>query len=242
MTRLGRLPHDPVALSAAPQHRFGAFRPLDRLFRSLTDWQPGLYDNDVYCDCTSVALYNHARGVEWMQAQSELAMSHHAPLSFFAECAGDPPNLLAVNGLVALDVINHAATFGIQVVSGELYPQYGVIRPTRIALARAMERFGGIYLGVTLHDRDMQTTRVWDTHGDPGPAEGGHMVNAWTYEDGLGDDATVYIGTWGYWQPVTWAWLEARVDEAYGPVWPQLARGDGSYLNRLTAQGLVLET
>ena len=240
MTRTGRLPHDPVAVAAAPQHTFGAVLPPEKLDRTLVDFLPGMFDNDRYSDCTSVALYNHARGVEWLEAQAELAVSRDAPLSFFAECAGDPPNLLAINGLVALDVLTRACRDGIPAAGQFLIPQFGVVRPTRAALARAMARLGGLYVGVTLHDRELQGTRRWDTQGDPGAVDGGHMVNLWAY-DGLADDDNVWIGTWGYWQAVTWPWLESRTNEAYGLVWRQLARGDGSYLDGLTAEGLVIE-
>ena len=240
-SRTGLLPHDPVAVAAAPRHLFGALRPPDRLNRPLRDWQPGMYGNDTLSNCTSVALFNQARGVEWLQAEAALSVLPLAPADFFAECAGDPPDLAAVHGLRALDVLSRAAVHGIPAANQRLYPQYGVVKRNRVALARAMNRLGGVYAGVTLHERDLQITQTWNTYGDPGPVDGGHMVNLWTYEGGLGDDAAVYVGTWGYWQPVTWAWLEARTAEAYGLVWRQLARGDGSYLDGLTAEGLVIE-
>lgn len=240
--RTGRLPHDPVAVAAAPQHLFGADRPPDRLNRSLLDWKPGMFGNDTLNNCTSVALFNHARGVEWLQAQAQLAVVPLAPADFFAECAGDPPDLTTVHGLVALNVLARAGEHGIPAANQRLYSQYGVVQRNRVAVARALNRLGGLYVGVTLHDRELQGgAGTWNTYGDPGPVDGGHMVNVWTYEGGLGDDATVYVGTWGYWQPVTWAWLEARTAEAYGLVWRQLARGDGSYLDGLTAEGLVIE-
>jgi hypothetical protein len=94
-----------------------------------------------------------------------------------------------------------------------------------------------------LRERDMETfgSGIWDVRGgrDDGPVVGGHCVVGWDYT-GLGDDDTVRIGTWGDWQPASWAWVAARLDEAHGLVYRQLARADGFYTG-VTADGLVAD-
>ena len=73
----------------------------------------------------------------------------------------------------------------------------------------------------------MEMPPVWDAGLDDGAIVGGHCIVAWDYA-GLADDATVRVATWGQWQPATWRWLAARLDEAYALLWGrELARADG---------------
>ena len=57
--KLGRLPHDPVALASAPQlagHPFATTAPRAVVDRREVPFQPGLYDNDTLPDCTAAGL------------------------------------------------------------------------------------------------------------------------------------------------------------------------------------------
>lgn len=238
--RLGRRSANTVALAQSPMHRFGAVPPPAVLDRTLADFGPLMFDNDRYGDCTAVALANCARGVAFLNG-FDLVVDPDKPLAFFADCVGNPPDLAATDGAVALQVLQRQARFGFDVGPQMLVGNYGTIALSRSALALAMNRLGPIYLGVTLREREMDTTGVWDVQPgrDDGPVVGGHMIPAWSYA-GLADDAEVQIGTWARWQAVTWAWLAARLDEAHGLCWRQLARSDGFYLG-VTADGLVLD-
>jgi hypothetical protein len=90
-----------------------------------------------------------------------------------------------------------------------------------------MCRLGGAYLGIVLHDRDMQTVgQTWDIGLRGSSPVGGHCVVGWDYT-GLGDADTVRLMTWGAWQPATWRWLEARVEEAWGLAWGYPTMPDG---------------
>lgn len=62
----------------------------------------------------------------------------------------------------------------------------------------------------------MKASPVWDVEAgrDDGTMVGGHLIVAWDY-DGLTDDATVRVATWGKFQPATWRWLETRLNEAH---------------------------
>ena len=74
----------------------------------------------------------------------------------------------------------------------------------------------------------MEERPVWDAQDgrDDGEVVGGHVIAAWDYL-GLGADHTARVATWGYWQRATWAWIQARTEEAYGLVWRQLLGADG---------------
>ena len=239
--RLGRLPHDPVALASAPAHRFGAVPAPAVLDRSLVDFMPGMYDNNTYGDCTAVALTNCARGVAFLNGY-DLMVDATKPLAFYSECLGNPPDLAATDGCVAIEVLQHQASNGFDIGPQRLVGNWGTIPLNRSALALAMARLGPIYLGVTLHEREMDVTDLWDVQPgrDDGAVIGGHMIPGWCYA-GLADDSVVQIGTWGRWQAVTWAWLAARLDEAHGLVWRQLGRADGSFYAGISADGLVAE-
>jgi hypothetical protein len=241
--RLGCLPHDPVALASAPRHRFGAILPPAVLDRSGIDFTPGLFNNDTYGDCTAVGLANAARGIAALNGY-DLVVDPDTPLAFYSDCIGNPPNLIATDGAVILDVLAYQSTHGFNIGPQMLVGQSGTVALTRTDLALAMARIGPAYLGVTLRDRDMQAvgSRPWDVEAgrDDGAVVGGHCIIGWDYT-GLGDAGTVRIGTWGMWQTATWAWLAARLEEAHGLVWRQLARADGTFYDGLTADGLVAE-
>jgi hypothetical protein len=241
--RLGRLPHDPVAVAQAPAHRFGAVLPPPTLDRMGIDFTPGLFNNNDYPNCTAAGLANAARGVAALNGY-DLVVDPDCPLAFYADCLGNPPNLIATDGAVILDVLAYQGAHGFNVGPQSLVGQCGTVALTRTDLALAMARLGPVYLGVTLLDRDMQVVGAepWDVVAgrDDGAVVGGHCVIAWDYT-GLGDAGTVRIGTWGAWQTATWQWLAARVDEAYALVWRQLARADGTFYAGLTADGLIAE-
>ncbi len=240
--RLGRIRHDPIALARAPSHRFGAVPPPVALDRSATVFEPGLYCNDTLPDCTAVALANAARGVAALNG-FDLVLDQARVPAFYADCIGNPADLAATDGAVMLDVLARQATHGFDIGPQALYGLHATIDArSRSALACGMARLGVGYWGVTLRDRDMERAPVWDVRAgrDDGGVVGGHAVIAWDYS-GLADGDTLRIGTWGAWQPATWAWVAARLDEAYGIVWRQLERADGTFYGGVTADGLVAE-
>lgn len=241
---LGRKHHDPVQVARAPRHTFGATLPPAVLDRSHLSLMPGLYGNDIYPDCTAVALVNAARGVAVLNGFG-LVVEPDKPLEFYAGCVGNPPSLAASDGAVMLDVLRHQGATAYDVGPQRLVGNFGTVRANRTSMALAMARLGFVYFGVTLLDRDMEAVNSgtpWDTVDgrDDGGIVGGHAVFAWDYA-GMGDNDHVRVGTWGQWQPASWKWIEARTDEAYALVWRQLARADGTFYDGVTADGLVAE-
>jgi hypothetical protein len=225
--KLGRLPHDPVRLAEAPRHTFGAMPPPVRLDRSHMDYTPGMYGNDTYPDCTFVSLTNAARGV----AQTHrfvLNVDQSLPLKDYADFLGDPSDLENTDGAMMQDVLEWQAKTGLNIGPERLFGTAKTIDLTdRRAVALAIFQFGHLYLGITLLERDMENNaagKVWDVQEgrDDGAVLGGHAVNVWDYA-GLKDGDTARLGTWGAWQPFTWAWFAARASEAFAVTWAQLA-------------------
>lgn len=238
--KLGRLPHDPVALAAAPAHRFGDDTPPPVLDRSGVAFAPGEYGNRIFPDCTAAGLANYARAVTALNGYA-LAVDPDKPLAFYGECVGNPDDLESTHGAVLLDVLNRQASVGFDIGPQRLVGLYGTVQRERASLALSIARFGAGYWGITLHEQDMVTfggDGPWDLTDNDGPAVGGHCVVAFDYS-GLGDTDTVRIATWGVWKPATWRWIEARLDEAHALVYRQLVRADGTFYAGLSPDGLA---
>lgn len=226
--RLGRLPHSAAQLAALPTlagHRMAAFVPEPALDRRATGFMPALDGNDTLPVCTAVGLRNHAAGVAAIGG-FDLAVDDAAVPGFYAGCVGCAPTteaMAATDGAVMADVLARQARRGFVRVGDQapLVARYATVPLSRTALANAMCRLGGAYLGITLHDRDMQDVasgRPWVAGGDRGPVVGGHCVVGFDYT-GLDDDAQVRLATWGAWQSCSWAWLHAAAEEAWGLAW-----------------------
>ena len=221
--RFGRLSPNKTELASAHAHTFGVRLAQPVLNRQSVAFTPGLYRNDTLGDCTVVSIANMINAKSALNGYQTYIDSDKV-VEFFKEAAGNPPDLTTVDGLVYLDVINRQAQLGFDTGHDRLYGLPGTVGLSRNELALGMEAFGSVGLGVTLRDRDVQTTSSYSTL-DAGPSDGnvigGHAIIGWDYT-GLGDTDIVRIGTWGYWQMVTWRWIDARLEEAHATNWPQL--------------------
>jgi hypothetical protein len=214
------------------------------LDRRAVPFMPRLFANDILPDCTAAGLANAAGAVAALNGYA-LNIDPTLVPRFYADCVGCAPTfdaMAATDGAVMLDVLRLQAQSGFAIGPQSLAGRSGTIDPTsRIALALGLARFGAGYWGVTLRERDMELgARVWDVLDgrDDGAVVGGHCVIAFDYT-GLADTDTVRIGTWGEWRPASWAWVHARIAEAHGVVWRQLARPDGTYWTGLNADRLT---
>ncbi|MDE2105503.1 MAG: hypothetical protein KGL39_50215 [Patescibacteria group bacterium] len=224
--RLGRKPHDPAALAAMPT--LGAHlmpEPPAKLDRSALPFHPACWNNDTQPDCTAASLAECAKGANLIFGGGELNIALDAPIRFYAACIGTPnatmEALAATDGAVMADVARIQSVEGYDI--GQAAPMTGL--PANVPLARAyvaacMASLGHVWLGVTLHERDMEPGQVWDVSADDGAAIGGHAIMGFDY-DGLGDGDHVRISTWGAWRLTTWRWLDARLAEAHGVIWRQ---------------------
>ena len=209
--RLGRLPHDPVALVRMPSladQRLASFAPRPVVDRSEVEFRPGLYHNDTLPDCTAAGLANAASAVAALNG-FQLAIVPEKVPQFYAACVGCAPTFAAMEatlGAVVLDALNRQAAHGFDVLmQSPLVGLHAVIPHKRSAIANAIDRLGHAYFGITLHQRDMGEAPVWDV-GDgraDGDAVGGHVVVGWDYA-GLDDGATLRLCTWGRFQKATW--------------------------------------
>jgi hypothetical protein len=234
MPALGRAPHDPDEVARAPSlaaHRFAAKAPPPFVNRADIPFWPQLDQNDVLPDCTAVGLRN-ALGMTAEVNGFELAVDETKIPLFYAACVGVEPTVAAMaatEGAVALDVLVRQAVHGFDI--GQQVPyvgKFGTLPKQRSVIAGAIHTFGHAYLGVTLHERDMEGGAVWDVQDgrDDGEIIGGHLIVGWDYTGLTGTD-TVRVATWGAWQPATWNWLMDRLDEQYALVWRQLAGPGG---------------
>jgi len=227
--RLGRLPHDPVAVAAAPRHVMAAAAPVPPVLNRLhLPYQPGLYRNDTLGDCTAAGMANALTAFGLVRAGITPLIAPDKVVQFYADCVGNPPDLAATDGAVELDVLRRANTqgvdFGQQV---PFVPTYAACDPAdRAQIAHVTLANGCAYLGIDLTRKDMDTLSaggVWDDDGsDASPVIGGHCLLTWDYL-GLNDADIVRLATWGALVPATWRWLSRRLQEAWAVAWPQLA-------------------
>jgi hypothetical protein len=227
--RLGRLPHDPDALAAAPRllsPRYAAIAPPPTLDRSGIDYRPRLFGNDALPDCSAAGLANGMLAQGALGGIEPVVLDGLVP-TFYAGCVGVPAtfeDMAATEGAVLLDVLQRQARGGFDV--GEPVPLFGfagTVPTDRASIAHCMAEFGGCYVGVDLYERDMEGAPTLDDDGvqPSGALVGGHCMWLWDYLR-LDDRATGRAATWGTRQPFTWRWMMARIREAHGVWWRQL--------------------
>lgn len=248
---LGRRPHIQALIDRAPSiesHTLAARKAPDKVDRSQIDFTPGLYDNDIYPNCTAVTTANHADAIAHLGGFGLRIDPRHV-LTFFSQCTrlpDDPNVLIGCDGALLIDVMNQQGTKGFQIGSQELVGAWGSVIPdNRNMLALSISELGVGHWGVNLAEAD-QNMEVWDTQspssaGDPTPGSwGGHDLFGWDYT-GLSDTDTVRLGTWGGWKRATWRWIQSRLDEAYVIAWRQLKPTTGNYWNGLDYDRLAAE-
>ncbi len=240
--RLGRLPHDPVALARLPSlmsHPFALREPKPALDRRAVAFVPRMFGNDTLPVCTVAGLANAMLAVSAL-AGWELEVDDARVPPFFASVVGCQPTqaaIAATPGANVVDVLRRQMA-GFAIGQPEPYAAlFGTIAPdSRIGLANGIDEFGIGYWGIDLYERDMEAFAArdpWDDDGrDPGNLVGGHVVGAWDY-DGLADDDHGRCASWGHLQPFTWRWAAARLREAHGLYWRQL---DGVDADRIAAE------
>ena len=172
-------------------------------------------DNDTLSDCTAAAV-SHAIST-WE--------SYVPPLNFMSDreivqlysatggyVAGDPTT---DRGAVCLDVLNYWTH---NEVGGETLAAFCAVDPRNPAHVRiALEVFGGLYVGVTLREAQLEGSGKWDRTTDT--IVGGHCI--WTV---AADDDGLTCITWGEPQRMTWAFWNTAVDECYALLSPRWAR------------------
>ena len=219
MRALGRLPHSPSAVAAAPRLRYAAEAPPPAtLDRSGVNYVPQLLGNDIYPNCPVVGLLNAASAAEALATNGPLAFDPQCWVEFYAACCPCDPTpaaIAATDGLNLLDTLRRQGSAGFDIGAvAPLTGDFGTVPLVRGDLAAAMARLGCVYLGVDLYQSDMDAESGWDLSNNPGALVGGHCVVLWSY-DGLLGANDVEVATWGELIPATWDWIENRAREAY---------------------------
>jgi hypothetical protein len=241
--RFGRLQHDPDTLARAPSLRLSAVEPPAVLDRSSVNVNLGLYQNDVYPDCTAAGAFNYVCCIAALNGYGLPIDNTKAP-TFYAACIGcadTPEAIAATDGALMTDVIARLGSHGLDIGSQTLVGFGGTIPLRRIQLALSLAQVGAGYWGIDVYQNDMDNVgKVWTTDYSPGPVEGGHCVVGFDYA-GLGNNDVVRIATWGAWQMATWAWVDARLQEAHGLAFRDLTPASGKYWSGVTYDTLLAE-
>lgn len=225
------LPHQPVLTNT----RMMARLPPARLIREHIDPSPRMLANDVTSDCTSAGLGNALRAISALGGYQTDVTDDNA-LMFYEESAGYRGTPETDRGAVETEVLSYALRHGYPAESGTYYPLWGSADTSRVSIALIMASLGVAYLGVLLSQSDINqiVSKPGSVlhpnnaeYGDTTPSEG-HCLLAWSYT-GLSDNHTVSLLTWGGIQDVTWLWLDSRIMEAHGLLFPQLTAPTGLY-------------
>ena len=225
------LPNQPVLTNT----RMMARLPPARLIRDHIDPSPRILSNNVVGDCTSAGIGNALRATSSLGGFQTDVTDDNA-LMFYEESAGYRGTPETDTGAVETEVLSYALRHGYPTESGTYYPLWGSTDTSRSSIALLMASLGVAYLGVLLAQSDINQiiskpgsilTHDNAEYGDTTPSDG-HCLLAWSYT-GLNDNDTVSLLTWGRIQNVTWAWLDSRIMEAHGLLFPQLTAPTGLY-------------
>jgi hypothetical protein len=220
MRKLGRLLPDQRA-RVAPSLRLFAKAPLP-LPPEAVDYHDGvpwrMFRNDVLGCCTISGWANGVVQRTALASHTPLVMPDDVVEAIYAHLSGwRPENPASDVGLREADVLTWFARSGVDL--GRQAPEVtlwaALELKDRTAFRQAIWLFGHCYIGLLL-PVSARGQAVWDVPatgaaGDGAPGSwGGHCVICAGY-----DDRYVYCVTWGSVQPVTWAFLDAYMDEAY---------------------------
>lgn len=215
----GRLGRNPVKFDARTFQASKYMRAVSPPPASV-DWQSpvpvyGMFKNDVLGCCTIAADGHFVQEWTFDATSNEVTVSDADIITAYSAVSGyDPATGANDNGANELDVLNYLKKTGLGGHKIAAFVQLDV--KNKDQLKQAINVFGGIYIGVNMPISAQNQTdngRVWDAeggnNGEPG-SWGGHAVHCGKY-----DDSQIECVTWGERQPMTWAFWDKYVEEAY---------------------------
>jgi hypothetical protein len=245
---LGRLKPDAELLRRSPQFgaKFGAKRSVSSLDRRAIKFTPSIDDNNTLSDCTAVCVGNYARAAALIKGGFGIVIPTPKVVGFYSQSTGYDGTPATDGGGFIPRVLSSQAVKGFDIGDPNKVPlvgAWGTFDPADTNLMRnSMVETGAVDLGVALSMADQNTSGVWDINppasaGDPTPGSWG--LHSWMGYDftGTEDTDTLRVGTWGYWQRVTWRWLKRAVEEAHSIAWRLFGVGVGSDYDTLVADG-----
>lgn len=168
--------------------------------------------NDTYGDCV-VAGAAHAETVFNGLIGKRVVFPDADVIKTYLHITGG-----ADDGLVMLEFLKFWRKYGFDGHKIEGFARISVRDHENVR--RAIELFGGVYLGFRVQAdaiRNFEHHQMWE----PGPADGGHCVDAVDYTPEL-----FRVLTWGDVQDGSVRWWDAQVDESYA-ILPPEAREEG---------------
>ena len=214
--KLGRLPADPTT----PKLKLASFLtgaapvayPENRDWLSEVSGWP-MYLNDRIGDCTCAVAGHLIQVFNQYGQKLDVRVSDNDVLKAYSAVSGyDPVTGRNDNGAVVQDVLDYWRKTGIGGHKILAFAQVDFRNPDE--LRSALNIFGNIYLGIDFPNTAMDqffNGQPWDVV--PGAySEGGHAINAGYYDV---SDGMWKIVTWGAVQPMTQAFFDEYVEEAW---------------------------
>lgn len=238
--KLGRLPNDP----SKPRLALGKFLKTTQEYPEQRDWISQvtswpMYLNDRIGDCTCATVGHIIQEVSTYGQGSTITITDDDVLTAYIANSGyDPATGENDNGAVIQDVLNYWRKTG---VGGHKILAFGELDVNDTDEIRAaLNVFGTVYLGINFPDSAMEqfdNGEPWDVVRGA-TLEGGHAINAGYYDV---SDGMWKIITWGAVQPMTQAFFDKYVEEAWAVVTPEWFNTEGTDPTGLDLYGLGQE-
>lgn len=234
----GRLPNDPSKprLKLKNILRGAAFQfPTSCDYVSkVADWP--MYLNDRYGDCTCATAGHIIEAVTTYGQGSTIKISDADVLRAYEAVSGFNPSTGANdNGAVVQDVLNYWRKTGIGGHKILAFAEVDVKNYDELYAALAL--FGTLYLGIDFPNTAMDQFdkgQPWDVV-EGARSEGGHAINAGFYDS---KDGLWKVITWGKVQPMTQAFWDKYVEEAWIVISPEWLNANGTNSAGISAHEL----
>jgi len=214
--KLGRLPADPTT----PKLKLASFltAPVAPVYPENRDWLSQvshwpMYLNDRIGDCTCATVGHLIQVFNKYGQKLDVQVTDNDVLNAYVAVSGyDPATGDNDNGAVVQDVLNYWRKSGVGGHKILAFAQVDFNNPDE--LRQAVNIFGNIYLGIDFPNTAMDqfdNDEPWDVVSGA-YSEGGHAINAGYYDV---SDGMWKIITWGKVQPMTQAFFDRYVEEAW---------------------------
>jgi len=191
--------------------------------------------------CCTISGCGHQEQVWSLNASSEITVSDTIILDAYEQwCGYNPSDPNSDQGGVELDVLTDWRKNGL---GGHKLDAFVAVNLKNLReVHRAMNLFGGVYIGVGL-PITAQNQAIWDVVPNAGPdgevgSWGGHCVQIPNYDQ---TNTTLTCITWGSLQPMTNRFFSKYVDEVWALVGADWFRSSGVDPTGLNLQQLLAD-
>lgn len=214
--KLGKLPVKEDKRTITLKSILKELPPLPLIYDNHNEYDiedNSMFGNDQYGSCVIASRGHHTYVLEGYEQGKQIEIKDQEVIDEYLEQTGGSDT-----GLVLLWSLRDWKNGGWS-VSNFIYTIYAfasVDWKDHEEVKQCIHLLGGVNAGMNLYKKDMEQFRageVWCLTGNDGTKVGGHGIHIFAY-DGEG----VTCMTWGKAQWMSWAFLDARIDEAYGIV------------------------